>query len=88
MIPSLHWARPLTRLQFNYWNDPTPLWSFDRLRETRYIDHVYNDHDEDQTVKAGDVLNHPVENTEDPLLVPDFIASPEDEDAEGALYAM
>ena len=74
--------------QFNYWHDPTPLWAFDRLRETRYVDHPYNDDEEDPQIDAADILNHPVENTDDPLLIPDFVESLDDQMAQGPLHAV
>ena len=75
-------------LQFNYWHDPTPLWSFERLREARYVELVYSDAEEDQDVNPADILNHAVENTEDPLGVPEYIEQPGDKRARGSLQAM
>ena len=58
------------------------------MREKRYIDHVYNENEEDQDVDPADVLNHPVENTDDPLLVLDYVESPDDQMAQGSLHEM
>lgn len=58
------------------------------MREKRYIDHVYNENEEDQDVDPADVLNHPVENTDDPLLVPDYVESLDDQMAQGSLHEM
>ncbi|KAI0735979.1 hypothetical protein C8Q76DRAFT_766166 [Earliella scabrosa] len=73
---------------FNYWHDPTPLWSFERLREARYVELVYSDAEEDQDVNPADILNHAVENTEDPLSVPEYIEQPGDKRARGSLQAI
>ena len=64
------------------------MWSFDKVREKRYIDHVYNENEEDQDVDPADVLNHPVENTDDPLLVPDYVESLDDQMPQGSLHEM
>ena len=58
------------------------------MREKRYIDHAYNDKEEEQHIDSADVLNHPVENTDDPLLIPDFVESRDDQMAQGSLYEM
>ncbi|KAI0762326.1 hypothetical protein C8Q74DRAFT_143012 [Fomes fomentarius] len=73
---------------FNYWHDPTPLWSSDRLRETRYVEVTYNDSEGDCDVYSVDILNHPVENTDDPLTVPEYIESTDDRNARGLLQAI
>ncbi|KAM5542294.1 hypothetical protein V8D89_004167 [Ganoderma adspersum] len=73
---------------FNYWHDPSPLWSYDRLRDSRYVDHVYSDADEEQNVNPSEVLNHPMDNAEEPLVNPDFIESAEDRMAQGPLHAI
>ncbi|PIL29997.1 hypothetical protein GSI_07908 [Ganoderma sinense ZZ0214-1] len=73
---------------FNYWHDPSPLWSFDRLRESRYVDHVYSDADEMPNVSPSEVLNHHTDIVEDPLVNPDFIESEEDRMAQGPLHAI
>ncbi|KAI0653783.1 hypothetical protein C8Q70DRAFT_1059002 [Cubamyces menziesii] len=63
---------------FRYWHDPASLWSTERLREAHYVDQPYNDADEDQFVDPEKLLNHPVENTENPLVTPLYIETCED----------
>ncbi|KAI1785559.1 hypothetical protein LXA43DRAFT_1115141, partial [Ganoderma leucocontextum] len=73
---------------FNYWHDPSPLWSFDRLRESRYVDHVYSDTDEEPSINLAEILNHPMDNVDDPLVNPDFVESAEDQMAQGPLHSI
>ncbi|TBU41129.1 hypothetical protein BD309DRAFT_868889 [Dichomitus squalens] len=73
---------------FNYWHDPSSLWSFDRLREVRYGDPVFTDADEPSRHPPHVILNHPVENMDDPLVSPEFVPSAEDLNAEGPLQTI
>ncbi|KAI0757703.1 hypothetical protein C8Q80DRAFT_1091665 [Daedaleopsis nitida] len=70
---------------FKYWHDSTPLWSFDRLRESRYVDTVYSDGEHDEDVRPGDILNHPIENTDDPLILPEWVESVDDKHAQDSV---
>ncbi|KAI0770883.1 hypothetical protein BD413DRAFT_613421 [Trametes elegans] len=63
---------------FRYWHDPSPLWSTDRLREAHFLEPQYNDAEEDQLIDATQLLNHPVDYTENPLASPQFVPIHED----------
>ena len=49
---------------------------------------MYSDADEEQNVNPSEVLNHPMDDAEEPLVNPYFIESAEDRMAQGPLHAM
>ncbi|RPD59323.1 hypothetical protein L226DRAFT_548402 [Lentinus tigrinus ALCF2SS1-7] len=73
---------------FNYWHDSTPLWSFDRLRESRYVDVAYTDSEENPTVDPASILNHPLDIADDPLTLPDYVETDADRGADSSLHAI
>ncbi|RDX45005.1 hypothetical protein OH76DRAFT_1457767 [Lentinus brumalis] len=73
---------------FNYWHDPTPLWSFDRLRESRYAEVAYNDSEEHLLVDPASILNHPLDIADDPLILFDYVETDDDKEADTSLHAI
>ncbi|KAI0716121.1 hypothetical protein C8T65DRAFT_707355 [Cerioporus squamosus] len=73
---------------FNYWHDSTPLWSFDRLRESRYAEVVCNDSEEPLSVDPASILNHPLDIADDPLILLDYMETDADKTAESSLHAI
>ncbi|KAI0353281.1 hypothetical protein OH77DRAFT_1407600 [Trametes cingulata] len=63
---------------FRYWHDPTQLWSIERLREAQYPELTYNDAEEDHSVDAARLLNHPLENPANPLSGTRYVKSSQD----------
>ncbi|KAL1937671.1 hypothetical protein VTO73DRAFT_12946 [Trametes versicolor] len=73
---------------FRYWHDSTPLWSTERLREAHYLEKPYNDADEDAYVDPSRLLNHPAEDTANPIESSQYFETNEDQCAKGAIRSI